>query len=267
MPNESTPYSTTGSPNDEGLRCPKCEYNLTGLTDEVCPECGVAFSWQRLPAPIPVWFQRKTIGTFRAFVWTLREIWFHPVRFAENFPQYPETRGPTYFARLCLLPAGLIAGFPYLMINPAPEVQYRLGVLLLWLTIGLALSAVLSAAVVTTSINIDDPNEGRFGRNLALVRMMAAFILLGALSWGLGLVVDYIIWQTGRYTNIAGYLFVVSLAYAWISMSCIVAVYRKSVRRFFYVLVTLPCVVAIGFGSTGVLIELFLGELFTISPR
>ncbi len=97
--------------------------------------------------------------------------------------------------------------------------------------------------------------------------MMAAFILLGALSWGLGLVVDYIIWQTGRYTNIAGYLFVVSLAYAWISMSCIVAVYRKSVRRFFYVLVTLPCVVAIGFGSTGVLIELFLGELFTISPR
>ena len=28
---------------DEDLRCVRCEYNLTGLTSSVCPECGSAW--------------------------------------------------------------------------------------------------------------------------------------------------------------------------------------------------------------------------------
>jgi hypothetical protein len=31
-----------------GLRCPKCTYLLTGLTEERCPECGCRFSVQEL---------------------------------------------------------------------------------------------------------------------------------------------------------------------------------------------------------------------------
>ena len=30
---------------DAGLRCPRCDYNLTGLPQPRCPECGVTFDW------------------------------------------------------------------------------------------------------------------------------------------------------------------------------------------------------------------------------
>ena len=33
---------------DVGLRCPKCAYLLTGLTEQVCPECGCRFSVEKL---------------------------------------------------------------------------------------------------------------------------------------------------------------------------------------------------------------------------
>ncbi|MCX5661001.1 MAG: hypothetical protein NTW19_15035 [Planctomycetota bacterium] len=37
-------------PADLKLHCLKCGYNLTGLTREVCPECGAAFRWEELMA-------------------------------------------------------------------------------------------------------------------------------------------------------------------------------------------------------------------------
>jgi hypothetical protein len=33
----------------EGLRCPQCEYDLSGLSESVCPECGAAFDPATLP--------------------------------------------------------------------------------------------------------------------------------------------------------------------------------------------------------------------------
>lgn len=33
-----------GAIPEMGLRCPKCQYNLTGLLERVCPECGTAFT-------------------------------------------------------------------------------------------------------------------------------------------------------------------------------------------------------------------------------
>lgn len=34
--------------DDTGLRCLTCKYNLTGLTGDICPECGFALDWQLL---------------------------------------------------------------------------------------------------------------------------------------------------------------------------------------------------------------------------
>lgn len=42
---------------DLKLHCPKCDYNLTGLTDSKCPECGATFDLAELgKAPRPPWF-------------------------------------------------------------------------------------------------------------------------------------------------------------------------------------------------------------------
>lgn len=36
------------APNPATIFCPKCRYNLTGLTRDVCPECGEAFDGEAL---------------------------------------------------------------------------------------------------------------------------------------------------------------------------------------------------------------------------
>lgn len=42
------PPTPTKDPVDERLYCPKCAYNLTGLSDSQCPECGTAFDRKNL---------------------------------------------------------------------------------------------------------------------------------------------------------------------------------------------------------------------------
>jgi hypothetical protein len=39
------------APEDEALRCPLCEYDLRGLVEPRCPECGYRFSWEELRDP------------------------------------------------------------------------------------------------------------------------------------------------------------------------------------------------------------------------
>jgi hypothetical protein len=39
---------TTTAPPDADLACPLCGYNLRGLVDPRCPECGFAFTWDEL---------------------------------------------------------------------------------------------------------------------------------------------------------------------------------------------------------------------------
>jgi hypothetical protein len=50
---EPQPLTDVVTPGPEGLAedlpCPKCGYNLRGLTIPRCPECGFAFGWQDLP--------------------------------------------------------------------------------------------------------------------------------------------------------------------------------------------------------------------------
>lgn len=85
------PSATPGA--DSGLRCPQCEYNLTGLTENRCPECGEAFDLEELrrvfgvqPEPIAGWDDRGTTSMLIAFFRVCRMTWFHPATFARHFP-------------------------------------------------------------------------------------------------------------------------------------------------------------------------------------
>lgn len=44
MANAQETSSASGPIEDTGMRCEKCGYNLTGLTENRCPECGNSFA-------------------------------------------------------------------------------------------------------------------------------------------------------------------------------------------------------------------------------
>ncbi|MBP7936284.1 MAG: hypothetical protein KA354_16720 [Phycisphaerae bacterium] len=85
--------ATPCTPGDSGLCCLSCQYNLTGLTENRCPECGREFDPEALrrifsgePQPIPGWDDGNRTWFFLAFFRVCWMTWFHPVRFAQVFP-------------------------------------------------------------------------------------------------------------------------------------------------------------------------------------
>jgi hypothetical protein len=102
-----------GDVNDTGLRCPRCEYNLTGLVEDRCPECGEAFDRELLalgyaagPRPVPGWDEGIRRPGVAAYLRTCLRIAFRTGDFARRFPWYANadsTRRFRIYSRLLAL--------------------------------------------------------------------------------------------------------------------------------------------------------------------
>lgn len=76
------------APDD--LRCPYCDYQIAGLPENRCPECGCAFDLKQLKAQdagypqiaVP-WDEQRSI---RSYVRTWILVAFRPRKFAAQFP-------------------------------------------------------------------------------------------------------------------------------------------------------------------------------------
>ncbi|NOX58627.1 MAG: hypothetical protein GXP29_07185 [Planctomycetes bacterium] len=188
---KSPPTSSEKKPADEGLRCPECEYNLTGLDRDVCPECGEGFDRKRLlavaPSPVPIWGWRREIGSPKAFVLTLLEIWVHPIRFGRRFPRTPILRDARVFSRWCLGISILIAMVAFLPRNVASlnDVLDTLSTIIGVCT-GVLFCEFLIAGTVFLPFTGNIEEHLAFQNSLALVRMTRAFLLLSTLCISIG---------------------------------------------------------------------------------
>lgn len=110
----SAPQAPT-SPPDEPLRCPTCEYNLTGITSAQCPECGTVIDWNALRAererertrPGTCWERWPWYLKPAGFAVTALHVAVTPWIFAAQLPSRPRLRWPLAFALLCVGSVGL----------------------------------------------------------------------------------------------------------------------------------------------------------------
>ncbi len=85
-----------------GLRCPGCDYDLTGLTESRCPECGQAFDAAALRSgvwPATPW---DTPGERFGFIRTLWMSLFHVRRLVAGFPDRHSNAAAWKYSFACL---------------------------------------------------------------------------------------------------------------------------------------------------------------------
>ncbi len=90
---EPSDASLSASAEDIGLRCLRCDYNLTGLAENRCPECNTPFdpALMRLILagerfPVPIWDDRSQGSLLVRFFRVCWMTWFRPTEFASQMP-------------------------------------------------------------------------------------------------------------------------------------------------------------------------------------
>jgi len=250
---------------DEGLRCPECEYNLTGLERDVCPECGEGFDRGRLlaelagaPAPIPIWSRRSEIGGPKAFALTLVEIWFHPARYAERFPTNPDSEEAAAFSGYCLIVATVVASAPALMMarHPIANLLPIVAVIFTHLAIGASICERITAATVFLPIAIGEWVEGWYRRFLGWMRMMRAFMVLSTLCMSVSFLAARLLLPPTQFVSSGITVVVIAVGYWWIAVMRTATHFRRSPLTLLMASLGVPVLYV--FGSVSV----FIAELF-----
>jgi len=135
-PTRCEPGSPGTIAQDRWLRCLSCDYSLTGLTEDRCPECGSPFDREHLaalasgdPQPVSPWGDADTIGLWRAFGRTCWATWFHPRAFAKTFPVNPRAESGWYFSLIAYALATIMIAVSTLQLDNLGDTLEFMGVL------------------------------------------------------------------------------------------------------------------------------------------
>jgi hypothetical protein len=113
--------------HEEDVFCPLCEYNLRGLIEPRCPECGYRFEWPDLLDPRrrlhPYLFEHHPEKNFRSFWRTLCGGW-RPRRFWSSLQPIQPSR-PRRLIAYWFMAAGTIVLTSLAMLVPLTVMQTR----------------------------------------------------------------------------------------------------------------------------------------------
>jgi hypothetical protein len=189
----SNPYELL--PRDEGLRCLACGYNLTGLADERCPECGEVFDPEALraalsgrTAPVPGWDDGSASWPV-AFVNTCLLTWISPTRFGRQFPARHVRRYGMLFRIISLAAALAVYSIVCVLVRAAngtlgPDWLMTI-VIPPGVMVGALLCEVMLASVFTATMRRAclGPSAGGLGRFVSwrgLVGFFRSFLIVSA---------------------------------------------------------------------------------------
>ena len=116
----------------EEFHCPLCDYNLRGLSEPRCPECGYRFEWRDFTDPDrrlhPYLFEHHRGRRVRSFVWTLlggaRPNRFWPT-LRPTQPMRPGRLLAYWLLANLLLPLGLVVLFLSTALANVPDQNRR----------------------------------------------------------------------------------------------------------------------------------------------
>jgi len=72
------------APIQRDVYCDKCGYNLRGLKESTCPECGAEFKRNAVAGSQLPWKQREAVGFLDAYWRTVKLVLLHPHRFGSE---------------------------------------------------------------------------------------------------------------------------------------------------------------------------------------
>jgi hypothetical protein len=115
------------------VRCPLCEYDLRGLVEPRCPECGYTFTWPEITDPTrrrhPYLFEHHGDRN----VWSFRRTLLAGLR-PGRFWRSLSPAQPSFAGRLAAYAAAVLLGI--LVLSPVAVLTYTAAVLLLSRSIG-----------------------------------------------------------------------------------------------------------------------------------
>lgn len=215
--------TTVPSNRDSGLRCLHCGYNLTGLLNHRCPECGNWFDpnqarlWRSLkPQPILPWQDRRRFGILGAFCRTVFATWLHPSAFARNFPIRHSALSAWGFS-LCCYALAMIPVLLARFLNPdVPSINN-----MVCFAVGFLFAAVLCESLIANmfalmvrspKIQVSEPYH--FCRGLvhfqssfllfSFVALSAMFVLNSRTCW-VTLIASFLLWWTRLWSMLEGF--------------------------------------------------------------